>query len=136
MNIICRYINDLQLQCNMFVFCQIKFIIKFIYAATADLTCNCVLIIRNNFYIINNDFYNDFKIVSFTQLGVGTVSTGQTITFQQANLKTCYNKWMDMQKTNYIIGSPVCADFNVMRARANMVTNMAHVIIFKTILLA
>ena len=39
---------------------------KYYIVATADVTYSCVLIIRKNLYIINNEFDSAFKIVAFT----------------------------------------------------------------------
>ena len=54
-----------------------------IYIKYCDVTCSYVLIIRNNFYIINNDFDNDYKIVPFTYIGVGAIPDSQTISFSK-----------------------------------------------------
>ena len=47
--------------------------------AMAVLGCkSLVLAIRNNFYIVNNDFANNFKIVSYAS--IGAIPAGLTIT--------------------------------------------------------
>ena len=45
---------------------------KFIYTA-CYVTCNCVLITRNNSYIISNDIDNDFKSDFKIYIGVGAI---------------------------------------------------------------